>query len=177
MSSLGSPKHATQLRGAPKPLSQQLQPRHRDEREEGWRERRSRSCAPFPRRPTLLPHPPSLPSPARAASSGKNTQHGQRRGRQRGRKQGTSRTMWSGSEPNSREPRRRAGGRAAPEITGELGPRGRRGLRPGRAGGVTGTPGSACGQDGADRSGAAAPSAPERDRRRDSPAFWSRGQR
>lgn len=118
------------------------------------------------------------PSPARSLQKEHPTKP--RLGRQRGGRRGASRTMRIGSPPNSRGPRRRADSpgnrRRAPAPWTAA-------LRPRRPGGVPGTRRSTGGQDGAARSGAEKSGAerpPERaraGRRRDSPAFWSRGQR
>lgn len=173
MSSLGSPKHAAQLGGAPKHLSQQLQRGHRDARGRwvaGAKDAKWCPHAPFPPRPTLL----SPPVPAHPAPSRKNTQQKLRPGRQRGSRRRASRTMRSRSKPNSPGPRRRTGDpgnrrRASAPRTAALRPR--RGQRHRDAGQHRGA-----GRCGPERSGAT----PERawaGRRRDSPAFWSRGQR
>lgn len=100
------------------------------------------------------------PSPARSLQKEHPTKP--RMGRQRGGRRGASRTMRSGSRPNSRGPRRRADSpgnrRRAPAPWTAA-------LRPRRPSGVTGTRSSTGRQDGAARSGeerSVRPSAPER---------------
>lgn len=141
--------------------------------EEGWRERRMQSGArtlPF-LLGQLFSRPPSQPIPLPPERTpNKSTGRGDKEAA------GEERPEQCGAGP-SQTPEDRAGERASPEIAAELRPRGPRPSGP-AADSVTRTRGSTGGQDGAARSGAERP--PERawaGRRRDSPAFWSRGQR
>lgn len=163
----------------PKHLYRQLQRGHRDDREgRVARAKDAEWCphAPLPPRPTLLSPPvPAHPAPSRKkekhptkAEAGE-TKRRRARGVQNNAEGSPAKLPWTtqkGGPAGCPGNRRRA---PAPGTAA---------LRPRRPGGVTGTRSGTGGQDGAARIGAERP--PERARaarRRDSPAFWSRGQR